>query len=50
MLDKLTLADFALLLPQRIYSLAHDSLGRLEIFLVPVGRDADGVRCQPIFA
>jgi hypothetical protein len=29
-------------LPQAIYRLEHPALGALEIFLVPVGRDADG--------
>jgi hypothetical protein len=30
------------LLPQRTYRLEHARLGRLEIFLVPVARGADG--------
>jgi hypothetical protein len=29
-------------LPQRIYLLEHDTLGRFELFLVPIGPDADG--------
>jgi hypothetical protein len=36
-------------LPQRIYPLTHDALGRLEIFLVPVAQDADGTRYEAIF-
>jgi hypothetical protein len=36
-------------LPQQIYALRHDALGELEIFLVPVGRDAEGVRYQAVF-
>ena len=36
-------------LPQRIYRLDHDGLGTLELFLVPVGRDAQGVRYEAIF-
>ena len=30
-------------LPQRIYRLEHNGLGQLEIFLVPAGKDAQGV-------
>lgn len=29
-------------LPQRIYRLSNDALGELEIFLVPLGPDAEG--------
>lgn len=37
------------LLPQAIYALRHAHLGVLEIFLVPIARDADGVRYEAIF-
>ena len=37
------------LLPQRIYRLEHDELGALEIFLVPIGRDAAGTRYEAAF-
>lgn len=37
------------LLPQGIRPLAHDELGALDIFLVPVGREGDGVRYQAVF-
>lgn len=37
------------LLPQAIYELRHESLGVLQIFVVPVARDAVGVRYQAIF-
>ena len=36
-------------LPQAIYRLEHAELGVLEIFIVPIGRDADGTRYQAIF-
>lgn len=36
-------------LPQRIYALENEALGRLEIFLVPIGADTDGVRYEAIF-
>jgi hypothetical protein len=36
-------------LPQRIYPLENETLGRLEIFLVPIGADADGVKYEAIF-
>jgi hypothetical protein len=37
------------LLPQAIYALRHAGLGVLEIFVVPIARDADGVRYEAIF-
>ena len=38
------------LLEQRIYSVRHAVLGRLELFLVPIGYDdAGGVRYQAVF-
>lgn len=36
-------------LPQRLYRLEHPAFGALEIFLVPIGRDADGVSYQATF-
>jgi hypothetical protein len=36
-------------LPQRIYPLENETLGRLEIFLVPIGAEADGVKYEAIF-
>jgi Domain of unknown function (DUF6916) len=36
-------------LPQRIYTLEHAALGRLELFLVPIGPDQGGMRYQAIF-
>ena len=36
-------------LPQRIWPLEHPSLGRLEIFLVPIGPDASGMRYEAVF-
>jgi len=36
-------------LPQKLYSLTHATLGRLELFLVPVGRDGQGVLYQALF-
>jgi hypothetical protein len=38
------------LLPQRIYRLEHDTVGPLEIFIVPVARDAAGTHYEAIFA
>ncbi len=34
---------------QGIYKLEHDRLGALDIFLVPIGKDANGVQYQAIF-
>jgi len=36
------------LLRQRMYPLHHPSLGKLELFLVPIGPDASGQRYQTI--
>ena len=38
------------ILPQRTYRLAHARLPELDIFLVPVGADASGVRYQAVFS
>ncbi|WP_244557916.1 DUF6916 family protein [Rhizobium hainanense] len=37
------------LLPQQIYRLKNATLGILDIFLVPVARDKDGIIYQAIF-
>jgi len=36
-------------LPQAIYRLEHDLMGPLEIFLVPIGPDAQGMRYEAVF-
>ena len=36
-------------LPQQIVKLKHDQLGEFELFLVPVGRDANGVYYEVVF-
>lgn len=36
-------------LPQSIYHLEHERLGALDIFLVPVAREADGFRYEAVF-
>lgn len=36
-------------LPQQIHRLGHGELGALELFLVPLGRDADGTRYEAVF-
>lgn len=35
--------------PQQLYRLEHSDLGTLEIFLVPVAKDARGVTYQALF-
>lgn len=37
-------------LPQRLYKLEHDEMGALQLFLVPIGKDAHGVSYQATFA
>jgi len=34
---------------QGIYRLEHDRLGALDIFLVPIGLDGNGVRYEAVF-
>lgn len=34
---------------QGIYRIDHDKLGELSLFLVPIGRDANGVKYEAIF-
>jgi hypothetical protein len=36
-------------LPQGIHRLEHATLGRLELFLVPLGPDASGQRYEAVF-
>ena len=36
-------------LRQRVYSLEHEQMGTLELFLVPVGRDEAGFRYEAVF-
>ena len=38
------------LLPQRTYRLEHAELGALDIFLVPIGPDSEGMRYEAVFA
>ena len=38
------------ILPQRIYELEHPTLGTLEIFIVPIGRDEAGTSYEAVFA
>ena len=37
-------------LPQRIYRLDHDELGALDLFLVPIGPDDDGMLYEAVFS
>ena len=39
----------AFVLPQQIYTLKHEPLGEFELFIVPVGRDADGAYYEAVF-
>ena len=36
-------------LPQRIYRVRHDVIGTFDLFLVPIGRDAAGMRYEAVF-
>lgn len=35
--------------PQRIYPMKHESIGDLDLFLVPVGRDETGTFYEAVF-
>jgi hypothetical protein len=35
--------------PQGIYPLEHDVLGNFALFMVPIGRDAEGVKYEAVF-
>lgn len=37
-------------LEQRIYKLAHEAMGEMEVFLVPIGPDDVGMRYEALFA
>ena len=37
-------------LPQRTYRLEHGELGTLDVFLVPIGPDSEGMRYEAVFA
>ena len=34
---------------QRTYRVAHDGIGEFDLFLVPIGPDAEGMRYEAIF-
>ncbi len=36
-------------LPQKIYDFEHPAIGKFSIFIVPVGRSADGLQYEAIF-
>lgn len=38
-----------IVLPQRIYRLEHERMGPLDLFLVPVGKDNEGVDYESVF-
>ncbi|MGI8642374.1 MAG: DUF6916 family protein [Pyrinomonadaceae bacterium] len=38
-----------LLLPQKIYQLAHERLGNGVLFLVPIGQNEEGIRYEAVF-
>ena len=37
-------------LPPRIWPVEHEELGRLEMFVVPIGPEADAMRYQAVFS
>jgi hypothetical protein len=37
-------------LPQRIHKLAHEQMGELELFLVPIAQDQRGFRYEAVFS
>lgn len=43
-------ADNGLLLDQQIYRMHHETLGDLELFIVPIGPDDKGSRYEAVFS
>lgn len=39
----------AVFLPQNTYRVAHPEMGEFEIFLVPLGKEADGFRYEAVY-
>jgi hypothetical protein len=37
------------ILPQRIYALGNATLGEIQLFLVPIGPDDEGIRYEAVF-
>lgn len=38
-----------LLLPQQMYPIRHEALGEFDLFIVPVGKDAQGFHYEAMF-
>lgn len=38
------------ILPQRIYRMEHARMGAFDLFIVPIGPDAEGLRYEAVFA
>ena len=38
-----------LVLSQKIYTIEHDTMGKLALFLVPIGPDKKGMRYEAVF-
>lgn len=36
-------------LPQGMYTLTHESMGSFDLFIVPIGRDAEGYSYEAVF-
>jgi hypothetical protein len=36
-------------LPQRIYPIVHDAMGRFELFIVPIAREPQGIVYEAVF-
>jgi hypothetical protein len=37
-------------LPQQIYRMEHEEIGNFDLFLVPIGPDAEGMRYEAVFS
>ena len=42
-------SSLQIVLPQRMYTLTHPTMGQVEMFMVPIGRDVRGVVYQAIY-
>ena len=42
--------DNSQILEQQIYRIGHDALGNMDLFIVPIGPDDEGMRYEAVFS
>lgn len=43
------LGNFDTIFPQKIYTLSHDAMGEISIFIVPISKNDNGIMYESIF-